>query len=71
MAPSSTDLDAEVDDVLEGLEYDAEGKQLIIELIMAFEKRFGFTPSRRDFIAYLAEADNIAAQHQTYLDATD
>lgn len=62
------ELQQEIDEVLAELEYDPEGRTLLLQLIGAFEKIFGFTPSRRKMLEYLARADTIAAEHIDYLD---
>ena len=53
----------EIDAALEGLDYDPEGKALLIGLMIEFERIFGFTPSRKQFLAYMARADELAAEH--------
>jgi len=64
----SSKYEAEADEVLDQIDYDPAGKTLLIKLIAAFEDRFGFTPTRREFLAFMAEADAIAAQHTKALE---
>lgn len=68
--PPTTAIVLEVEEILDEAEHDPEGKAMLLSLIAAFDNRFGFTPSRRDFLTFLAEADNIAAQHTKAFDGS-
>ena len=66
----SSEVDQVVDEILANHDagFDPEGRELLLKLIESFDKRFGFTPSRREFLAFMGDADAIAAQHTKALD---